>query len=495
MKEGKVRQKPPRAVFVFAFVLLAFLVAVGPRFDYPYPIHVDEWTHLAYADALIQNENLPHADPLYGMESVPFRPELGFRVLLGELRLATGLSWDGMFPYICGGLFALFAISMLYLGYAAGAGPLVGILALGTPTTIRFLGPAYAVPVSVGLLFLATLALIFLSPATKTRWQLPVIVALLSAGTLLVHPPTAMVVVPLVVVSGLYLGRGDKRARNWPARLCVILGISLPLVWFISLSGTLRSELLSEAGVSAGSGQGLVQDFVYYAGYVRLVLLAAAVFTIVFWKIWGEKSWIHMFLLAVYGGWLTFIGLHAGGLLPAANFYDRSWLYLDVTMSVIAGIGLMVLTRRFTGRMSGGLTASPWLRTAALLTLTFAVAGNAWYVRANEPTYRLAADTTMADFEWIRENLGDVPGLTLIDPVLAVTYPAVAGRPVYASVAAPRPSENERVQAAFDLLEAPSPDLEALYAENIGIVYWPSWTSADGVVEVRPGVFVVPDGG
>ena len=478
-------------LFTACFAFAAYAIAVGPRNDLPYAFHVDEWTHLAYAEALVQNDRVPHIEPLYGQDIVGYRPELGFRVVLAELYLVTGTNWEAMSRIVAGAGFVLFVVTMLYLGRVLGTGNLIGLIALGTPTTLRFLGPALVVPVALALSFLTALPIILLQPSLRDSWRGPILVSLLLLATIVVHPPTGLVAAPIVAGVAAYLASRRGRPMEVSLWISAVLGLLIPLVWFLLLSGALRSELLSEAALTVEDGQGLVKDFISNVGIVRLSLFAIAVFAIFYWKILDELSLPYLALMGAYGLLVAFVGLHTLGAVSGANLYDRSWLYLDVTVSVTAGLGLTIIGERLhknNGYLSKLLGKS---RLILLCLLAGLIVSTAWYSQAREPWYRLATQESLEDFRWIGEHLNGTVGLTLINPVVAVTYPAIAGRPVYASASAPKPSSEDRIRRAFQMLDVPKPDVVAMREENIGIVYGPTWKASEGVVEVRPGIFVV----
>ena len=49
---------------------LAFYIAFIPHHNYPYPVHIDEWVHLAYSKAILQAGNTTFIDPFYGEETI-----------------------------------------------------------------------------------------------------------------------------------------------------------------------------------------------------------------------------------------------------------------------------------------------------------------------------------------------------------------------------------------------------------------------------------------
>ena len=64
--------------------ILAIVLTLSQRPDVRGPIHVDEWTNLAYADALVDDQGLPHRDPLYGFDDIGFRPDIAHLVAKGR---------------------------------------------------------------------------------------------------------------------------------------------------------------------------------------------------------------------------------------------------------------------------------------------------------------------------------------------------------------------------------------------------------------------------
>ena len=45
---------------------LAFYIAFIPHQSYPYPVHIDEWVHLAYAKAMLKAGSTTFIDPFGG---------------------------------------------------------------------------------------------------------------------------------------------------------------------------------------------------------------------------------------------------------------------------------------------------------------------------------------------------------------------------------------------------------------------------------------------
>ncbi len=61
---------------------LAFYIAFIPHLNYPYPLHVDEWVHIAYSKAMLQTGSTTFVEPFFGQStySLSFNLEAGFHL-------------------------------------------------------------------------------------------------------------------------------------------------------------------------------------------------------------------------------------------------------------------------------------------------------------------------------------------------------------------------------------------------------------------------------
>ena len=96
-------------------LLFSFWVGMNPHWDYPYPLHVDEWIHIGLAQGALEERGLEYASP-YGGGQVSFHQEMGFHVLLGFLKSMTGSAWIDLFRIAPGVMLAMLS----FLAYAYG---------------------------------------------------------------------------------------------------------------------------------------------------------------------------------------------------------------------------------------------------------------------------------------------------------------------------------------------------------------------------------------
>ncbi|MBI4187792.1 MAG: hypothetical protein HY529_01145 [Chloroflexi bacterium] len=101
---------------------LAFYIAFIPHQNYPYPLHVDEWVHLARAKAMMQAGNLAFTEPFFGQETVTFSSNLeaGFHLFWGVFQSLSGISWMDIFRYFPGIMFMITVLSVYILASREG---------------------------------------------------------------------------------------------------------------------------------------------------------------------------------------------------------------------------------------------------------------------------------------------------------------------------------------------------------------------------------------
>ena len=70
-EEGAEPSTPGRyALLVLPVMALAFYLAFIPHQDYPYPVHIDDWVHLANAEAIMKAGSVNYIDPFLGLSTV-----------------------------------------------------------------------------------------------------------------------------------------------------------------------------------------------------------------------------------------------------------------------------------------------------------------------------------------------------------------------------------------------------------------------------------------
>ena len=81
-------------LFLLPILGLAFYIAFIPHQNYPYPLHVDEWVHMANSEALLRAGSTTFNVPFTGRETLGLSNnlEVGFQLFWGIFQRISGIS-------------------------------------------------------------------------------------------------------------------------------------------------------------------------------------------------------------------------------------------------------------------------------------------------------------------------------------------------------------------------------------------------------------------
>lgn len=467
---------------------LAFYVGLLPKQDYLYPLHVDEWIHLDDARSVIDN----------GKVNSPLEHEFGFHLLLAELTVVTGLDWFLImrwFPPVC---FAMTTLLVYLVGRKFGAGLEGAFLVTLVPTTVRFLGPAFSVPVAIGMMMLPLSILIASSSKFGLRHSLLLGGILIFA--LMVHPTSAILISLVMLIHILASISSDATLRFLEKLKKVffyVLLLFLPAaVILIFRWHQVLNVLDSFLGDGDQSPLPQIRDALSQFG-----ILPTVFFCLGFLLILLEKRWQGHALALSAAALLGVIVLQQRLDIGYQSLADRGWLHFMVLMSIIGGIGLRRIVTGFRGM--GALVPQKAISTLAfysgffiasiLLTMALTI-GQAKH-RA-QVYYQLADDKTMADFAWISEHLSPKQKVAVMRTDIAYAYLATTRGPVFASESWPFANERGAEARKFLFSGDPVPlDNQWWIRNGVEIIYAPHWAEGGNFLDQpRQGIFVPPPG-
>ena len=480
----------------------AFYTSLIPRLDYSYPLHTDEWTHFAEARTIVTEGTIPFFDPVTGedradpvTEETRSSPhfEVGYHLFLAEFQLLTGLPWLDMFRYLPSAVFALAAFSAYIFGNRRGFGLEAALFASLVPTTVRFLGPALAVPVALGLFFVPLV--LFLVSNYWASKGLPLVLLVLLSFLFIAHVPTAVFAGLIIAVYGVFqtlrraLTRRPVRRRALAHLATVLAAValsSLPLLAYNNwLVGAAVAEPLPQELLVAPGGIIPRLGYVPYALFVLgLVLLARS----------GRRTERALLVTTVLVAAYAFLHYQFG--VGNAALYSRSILYLSLLLLLIAGLATSDVRRWLAKvlslRWAGG--ASFAAAGLVLVAVMLPSLGLSLESRYEEQYYHRIGDTQYEDFVWMRDHLCTGYERALTEPQFGRAFAAITGRHVYAAIpttAAPvRPAE---VDEAKLVLRDGVPDADWLRERGVSIVYTTRRVENPELVRVHDRVYVLPE--
>lgn len=471
--------RPFGTAAAIAFVLfLAFSMAMLPKSEYAYPLHVDEWLHYDLA------WQLEHNGKVVGESQV----EGGFHALLAGLRTVTGLDWLTLFRWLPPTFFTITVFLCYLVGRRYGCGLESATLATLMPTTIRLLGPAFLVPVAIGLL--AFPLLLLLLHHERFGWRHAILAALVLLFTGATHPTSAIllaavVVVHAIVVTSLLQGTPLRKRALTGAQYLSAAAIPALLMAVLRWEEMVRvAATLVRAGTptllpfttEAASKFGMLPTLLFFPGAFFLVL---------------RTAWQGIALAASALLLLIVILVYHELLIGYQSLADRAWFHLLVIVAVVGGYGVHHL-----GRTLFVLVSRFWKRAARPVGVALAsgllAACVVGAVRSHqrEYYYQMMTDATMADFQWIAQYLQPEKRLAVTRVDVAFAYPPLTGGKVFVAQAWPFIDQPGR-EVTWFLFGGPGRNENWWRQQKITLIYAPHWTEGPpGTDGPRPGIFI-----
>lgn len=441
---------------------LAFYIAFIPHQNYPYPVHIDEWVHMANSEALLRAGSTTYDFPFPGRETMGLSNnlEVGFQLFWGIFQRISGISWINIIRYFPGVILMITTLSVYILGRRQGFGWEAALFASLIPTTVGIMGPAFLVPVSMGLLF--TPLALFLAFNFKTVWSY-VVTFIFICFLLTVHAPSAISMV-IVLVPFILFNLKDNFKHSVGITLAVAIPFLAPFPWIFDLLLPTAQKLL------------IPQPLTEYVQFPLVIMtygylpIAIAILGILVLALKGEgKNYSLIFgLLALLVMLVIFFTFHYG----ISIMYERGLLFMMLMLSIVAGAGLMgvkdlKVPEKFRERLKLPHFARHvgYLLCAVLVGVTLAMVIPE---RQAEGYYHMIDDIDYEAFTWVKNNVDEKYEIAILDPWKATAFTAITGKKIYTRIHAYAQENDEKT---YKFLNDGCTDTAFLKENDISIVY------------------------
>ena len=467
-------------------LLFSFWMGMNPHWDYRYPLHVDEWFGIGYAQSTLEAGSLEYTDP-YGGGAVSFHGEMGFHLILAFLRSVTNLSWMGLYWLAPGFLLTLMTFLTYAFGRRLGFGWSAALLIPLIPTSVRTLGPAFVVPLSVAMLFLPV-TLLILFGLRKEKWSVNfILLTVLFAGTMFVHPPSEAIITSTAVlflgsfVTGALIEKRYKQSGR--IVLSLIFRVLAPLLvlslWLPDLSKeVLLQSFSNEPGLLPlmGSNSGFFQAFGLFGIGVAVMGLALVLLR----QSFGLQSYVIPILVGLL---LLFLGAFPKFGIGPDVLYERSWSYLGFFFVILIGY---FVASYFSEIVTVAKTAErKWGQRFQRLGLLVARGVGVCLVagilitgllkneeRSDYQTYyRVVNDVIVSDFNWIGQHTAPGERITMGESSIAWAYPPIGGPGTFVKDANSAPFSSPFSDVMRSMVAGNEIDVQWLRNNDVSIVY------------------------
>lgn len=508
-----------RASALVAALSLSFWAGMGPRWDYPYSSHIDEWKHRGDTLSLIEGGSLVYTNPNphpHRIGDVRYHRELGFHVLYGFLETTTGLIPSDLHRIAPAVQMALLALLVYALGVRSGYGWSAALLVPLLPTSTRTLGPEFAVPVAIALLFVPVTLMVVHRLEERGRGESLWLLMVLIGGTLFIHPTTEAVVTGFTAMAlGLaliqsFLARQYRGAASLLAAIAVRMAVPV-LVLQVWLPGTAvgiaREALLGEVtGIAAALG--FNQGFFGAFGVIGVGLFVVGIVLFTMQARHGLMSYLlptTTVSLALY--LVVFYPRYSYG---PPSIYERGWVFLGLFMVILAGYAVGAYFRAVPDMARAAMRRLTVRREALVRAPLFAagvvVLAAALYLGLTSEErwrytlqYRMVTEAMVADMAWIGDHRPADANRVFLEPSLGWTFPSLAGLGNIPWRSSAPPDTDWVIQKAWEMLGSGELDMDFIPRQDIYLIYTclPGSGRCNelkaGLPEVREGVYWLPE--
>lgn len=459
---------------------LAFYIAFIPHQDYPYPVHWCEWYQLAYFKAMVQAGSTTFAEPFFGQWTMDIGSNqyVGFHLLWSIFQQITDISWLTIFRYFPGIIFMITVLSVYVLTSREGFGWEAAFFTCLIPTSTGILGPAFMVPMAMGLLFIPLS--LFLAFNFKS-WPCYLLLFIFTLFLLSIHAPTAIGLVIILIPYILLNLKGDFR-HSLGLALALAVPFVAPFLWAFNMLLPTAQLLLTPQFRALWIGlPPLMQTY----GYIPIAF--ALLGTVLLAIKGGKKNFgLILGLSALVLMLVVFFRFHYG----LAILYERGLTYMLLMLGIIAGAGLLwVRTIKFPGKSTGEHRSflSKNLGNILCLVLIGITLAVSIPSRLNTHYYHMIDHEDYQAFAWIRDNIGEDYDVALVDPWKATAFTAITQKNVRRAIFQYRKPVDNIIR---QFLRGGCRDTAFLRDNGISMVYSQLSCNNPDLVEVRKNVYL-----
>ena len=465
-------------------LLLAVFMAGIPHLDYIYPLHIDEWWHCGDSQSLVANGHFPYPDPFNSGQVLAEDIEVGYHLLLGVIRLITDISWLNLFRFLPSFIFAMLAFQAYAFGRERGFGLGAAFLVCLIPTTIRFLGPAFLVPVSLGLTFIP-LAL-FILHRLMSDIRGPALLLLMLFALLFLHPPTMAAISAIVIIHLIYALFGEQKARSRLRNVALIFGffgLIFILIFFwapASLDFVVSEALDPERHLQLPPIFGALPQY----GFIPMALSVIGLGVLFY-----EKKREDLAVITALFGLLAFQQLYPNFYLGPDIIYERGWLYIFALMALVGAAALPAVRGWIKAMLKKWPRLAHGIAISIIGTLLVAALGLSLRSHFSEYYYHVIDDEMYQEFRWIGEYVPPSYQIGILDTYQAWPFAAITGK--YAYTAEVAPNFHDKGRRAMEFLETGAKDTLWLRKERIEIIYTSEVVANTELIKVNNSTYLL----
>jgi hypothetical protein len=446
---------------LIGILILAAFTAYIPHLNYPYPLHVDEWCHIAIAKQIAKTGNF--SPGRFTGREVFDDFEIGYHSLLALIHKITGLGI--LIPVYLPAIFSMISVLCVFLlakRWGKKTAFISAFLTALIPSNVTIGGPSLLLPLNLTLIF-TPLSLFIVFNAKKIRDY--IILSLINIFIILTHPPTA-ILVNLLLFFYLLLNIKTNKKKSKLIFLSLLMPFAIGLFRLLSLVKISGLEILTYTFWV------WLKEIPYLFGYIQTAFFILGFYLLA--KHGKKEDWTILFSITSF---LILIFFYIQtGWLPLFS-YHRIYMSLFILMVLVTGYGIS----KFKSKL-------------LIILVLFLITIISLQQHFSTPYYHIINDNDYQNFLWIKDSTSsDIR--VLLDPWKARAFTAITERKVFTVMPFGPDQEILKMnQQAYNFFNGNCTNTSFLIENNISVIYSPIKCQNDNLTEAKDGIYFLKQG-
>jgi hypothetical protein len=346
--------KKTRILLIIAILIAIFFLVYSPHNNYRFPIHIDEWHHIAETTKLGNGEYQIRGTD--GIRTMGF--ELGFHAILFPISQITDLVQT--YQYFPATWAMVSALTLFFIVYKKTNKFLIGILAMiffaSIKTNTNLAGPWFFTPLTFSIPFIFLYIYLFTEGIEKQSKKFILYSLAIMAFLLPIHAIAVLFAIPFLIIFPLFYLDYIKKERKF-----FLSFLAIPIIGIIFYSIMTNTNIFTSIfhilkDLAFKSGWGVVEtanSFSETYSPIGYLLAAFGAIGIFLFQVKPKKLMPYVILPATI---LISIFIYRLTGTSYLSPYQRNMFYLAISMPILSALGTFYIVELASLKINKELT-------------------------------------------------------------------------------------------------------------------------------------------
>jgi hypothetical protein len=438
-----------KTLLLLAALTLTFYITYKVHLTRPYPLHVDEWQHMAMARCTIEGGRICSVNPYFSDEPALLNLEGGFHAMVSMLSIVGGTDLVRNHRFMPA-LFACISAAILFAAVRRRntflAAFFSAVFMASVRSNINVLGFMFFTPLTLAIPLIYALFLTVPEAVAKARDGFLIASTAVWGGIALIHPPSALILVPATVLYGVLEWRNVFLHWRFYLKSGAVILLVSSLIFLAAWEYRIKPTYVQSYGIKNADDFTLLSKLVSFGKKVRhvdidydlidfygrtqavLALLGLAIAI-------RRREWFTALWPATMLVWLE---VTAASDTQVLVYYQRMFYYALISLVPLAGIGAGTLVGFFDTTLRSDRFKAGAKRGLLLLVVAVAVGyiisssfENYFVMHPKAPLYNIMDESEYLILSKLEQNHGEGNVVYADKWTSVIVYPVTGNKVVH----------------------------------------------------------------